>query len=767
MKYAALIIRFKYVVITIVITTTIFMAYSLKDLTINADVLSYLPENDPSAELFIRLGESYGGNSIVIVGLSGKEVFEPEMLGIVKQITDSLRRVAGIGYVTSLTNVIDIRGSDHGIEIGRLIDEYDIPSEQVTLDSLKAYTLSEKMYRGNLVSEDATATLVIGKILNGYNHDDIVKTIRDKLSGLPFEDMIYYGGMPVTLYELSRIIRRDINSIAPLAFIMISLMLLAGFRNFRGVALPMLTVLIAIIWTMGLITILGYEITMLTNIIPVILLAVGSAYAIHVINAVTSEYNSNSEDALQRAVGYITLPVILAGITTILGFVSFIAGSYLVMITEFGVFSAAGILFSMILSISFVPAVMAVLDKSRNRTATTPKITFFDRIPAYLAGVIFKHKTIVIIIWAAIFAVSVYGMTMIERRVDLVDYFKKDNIVRKGEELLKGQFNGSNPLYVNFQGNVQHPDLLKLMSETQDYMDHFYYIPYSQSVADLIKQMNDAMGEGKIVPDDEIKIAQLWFLLEGQEIMEQLVSPDLSEGVIQAYVTSGELDVLTEIESDFGEYVSANSTEDIKMSFTGIPVMLKRLDESLIRSQTYSLIIAMVLVILMVSALLGSLKRGLTAVVPIGLALVVLFGLMGMTRTPLDIATVLSGSVTIGIGIDYAIHFISRFSEGRKLKLDMQSSLERSIRISGKAIFINMLSVSAGFAMLAFSNLVPLQRFGILLAFTMIVSGMASLTLLPLILIGDSLPGRKTNNERLITRNQKSEINNQKLVTRN
>ena len=753
MKYAAFIIRFKYAVITMVVMVTIFMTYSLKDLTINADVLSYLPENDPSAELFTRLGESYGGNSIVIVGLSGQEVFEPEMLSIVKQVTDSLRRVAGIGYVTSLTNVIDIRGSDFGIEIGRLIDEYDIPSDPEVLDSLKAYTLSKDMYRGNLVSEDAMATLVIGKILNGHNHDDVVKSIREKLSGLPFDDMIHYGGMPVTLYELSRIILSDINSIAPLAFIMISLMLLAGFRSIRGVLLPMLTVLIAIIWTMGLITILGYEITMLTNIIPVILLAVGSAYAIHVINAVTSEYNSNPEDALQRAVGYITLPVILAGITTILGFVSFIAGSYLVMITEFGLFSAAGILFSMMLSVSFVPAMMAVTGKQKARSAQKSKTNLFDQVPAFLAGVIFKHKTLVIVIWSAIIAVSLFGMTKIERRVDLVDYFKKDNIVRKGEDLLKEQFNGSMPLYVNFRGNVQHPELLKLMSETQDYMDQFHYIPHSQSVADLIKQMNDVMGEGELIPDDEIKVAQLWFLLEGQEIMEQLVSSDLSEGVIQAYVTSGELDVLTEIEDNFNQYVSDKSTEEISLSFTGIPLMLKRLDESLIRSQTYSLVIAMLLVILMISALLGSLKRGLTAVIPIGITLVVLFGLMGLTGTPLDIATVLSGSVTIGIGIDYAIHFISRFSEGKKLRLDMQSSIERSIRISGKAIFINMLSVSLGFAMLAFSDLVPLQRFGFLVASTMIVAGMASLTLLPLILIGDSLPDQKTNGERLITRN--------------
>ncbi len=735
MKYADFIIRFRYAVITVVVLITIFMAYSLKDLTVNADVLSYLPKNDPSAKLFTRLGESYGGNSIVIVGLSGKEVFGPEMLDIVKQVTDSLRRVTGIGYVTSLTNVIDIRGSDFGIEIGRLIDEYDIPSDAETLDSLKSYTLSKSMYRGSLVSEDATATLVIGKILNGYDHDVIVRSIRERLSGLPFADMIHYGGMPVTLYELSRIIQRDISYIAPLAFIMISLMLLAGFRSFRGVFLPMITVLIAIIWTMGLITILGYEITMLTNIIPVILLAVGSAYAIHVINAVSSEVDTNPENALKRAIGYITIPVILAGITTILGFVSFIAGSYLEMIKEFGLFSAAGILFSMMLSVSFVPAMMAVTNKQKTNAAQKHQPNAFDLVPAFLASVIFKHKTVVIVIWSVIIAVSIFGMTKIERRVDLVDYFKKDNIVRKGEDLLAEKFNGSTPLYVNFQGNVQHPELLMLMSETQDYMDQFHYIPYSQSVADLIKQMHDVMGEGEIIPDDDNKVAQLWFLLEGQEVMEQLVSPDLTEGVIQAYVTSGELDVLTEIESNFSQYVAEKSTDDIILSFTGIPLMLKRLDESLIRSQAYSLIIAMVLVILMVSALLGSLKRGLNAVIPIGITLIVLFGLMGLTGTPLDIATVLSGSVTIGIGIDYAIHFISRFSEGKKLRLDVQSSIERSIRISGKAIFINMLSVSAGFAMLAFSNLVPLQRFGFLVASTMIVAGMASLTLLPLILM--------------------------------
>ncbi len=738
MRYAQQITRFKYAVLSVILIITLMMAYFMKDLSVNADVLSYLPDDDPSAMLFNRIGDAFGGNSTVIVGLSGSNVFDEEMLYKVKEITDSIRRVEGVGYVTSLTNVINIRGSDFGIEIGRLIDEFDIPSDAEILDSLKAYTLSKEMYRGNLVSEDATATLIAAKIRNGYNHAEVVGEIREKLSGLPYQEMIHYGGMPHTLYELSSIILRDIKNIIPFAFLVISLVLLAGFRRIRGVLLPMATVLIAIIWTMGLIALLDFELTMLTNIIPVILLAVGSAYAIHVVNAIVAEQQQNPENALQRAVSYIVIPVFLAAVTTILGFLSFIAGSYLLMIREFGIFSAIGILFSMILSVTFIPAILALSKQKGESLAKPLRNNFFDRAPEFLSGIVLHHKKPLLAGWMVLVIASVIGITQIERRVDLVDYFKKDNVVRQGENLLTEKFHGSNPLYVSITGEVQDPDVLKLMERTQDFMKGFEYIPYSQSVADLIKQMNDVMGEGELIPDDPFKIIQLWFLLDGQEIMDQLVSPDLSEGLIQAYVSSVELDVLREIENSFDKWVKTHSMEQHQLAYTGIPVMLKRLDESIISSQTYSLIIATILVIIMVSILLGSFRKGLIAIVPIGITLIILFGIMGMTGIPLDIATVLTGSVTIGIGIDYSIHMISRFGKGCREGLGLEASLKNSIRTSGKAIFINMLSVSAGFAVLAFSNLVPLQRFGFLIAVTMLVAGMASLTLLPLMLIKSS-----------------------------
>jgi uncharacterized protein len=597
---------------------------------------------------------------------------------------------------------------------------------------------------GNLVSADATATLVVAKILGGANRAEVVTNIRDKLEGISYDQQIYYGGMPVTLLELSKVIIHDIRMIAPIAFVLICLILFAGFRNLRGVALPMISVLIAIVWTMGLISLLGFQITLLTNVVPVILLAVGSAYTIHVINAFHQALAQQPAKALLRAMAYVSVPVFLASVTTIFGFLSFIAGSYLTMIQEFGIFTAGGILFSLALSLLLIPALLSfVHEKPGHELAKSPGTSIIGHLTDGITFLVFRHRRMLLLVWLMLLGLSIWGISRIERRVDLVDYFKKDNIVQKSESLFKSKFNGTMPLYIHFEGDMQSMEVLTAMHEIQEYMKQFPYIPYSQSVADLIMRMHDAMGEGHRIPDNRDRIAQLWFLLEGQEIMDQLVDPRLNAGIIQGYVSSTDLEVLREIEINFHQLNERYGTETIDIQVTGIPVMFKRLDDSIIKSQTYSLIIAIVLVFLLISLLQHSLMKGIMAIIPIFVTLLILFGTMGVTGIPLDIATVLTGSVTIGIGIDYAIHFMSFFGKVMSETRDLEQGVREAIRVSGKAILINMIAVSLGFAVLLLSNLVPLQRFGFLIAVTMIISGLAALTLLPVILLSGGMVLKK------------------------
>lgn len=750
-KLAEMIIRLRYAILVLVGAITIFLGIFIKDIQVNPDVIGYHPAGDEAAALFMEIGRQYGGNDLLIVGIESQDVFTYEMLNLVRKVTDSVRSVSGISSVTSLTNVLHISSSEYGIEIGRLVDEFNIPSDTAQLNRLRAYALSEPMYSGTLVSEDATATLVVARVKDGTEQMVIVDQVKQKLSGLTFDGTFYFGGMPVILRELSSVIIGDLLFIAPIAFLLICLALFWGFRNIRGVVLPMLTVSVAIIWTMGLMSLLGYELTLLTNIIPVILLAVGSAYSIHVINRVYREFQQEPEGALKRALSYIIIPVTLASITTIFGFVSFIAGSYLTMIIEFGIFTSLGILFSLILALTFVPAMLSFAGNKLGRDINKPERSgHVEKLTQIIGSWVQNHPKKILAVWFVLVVVGIWGTTKIERRVDLVDYFRQENIVKKSEYLLREKFTGSMPLFVKISGDIQSPEALRLMQKTQNFMARFDYIPHSQSVADLIIQMNDAMGEGEIIPDDRAKIEQLWFLLDGQEIMEQLVNFELTEGLVVGHVASTDLEVLREIEVNFAEFAAQNSNDQFQVEVTGIPIFFKRLDQSIIDSQIFSLSIASFLIIVVISLLMRSLAKGILGIIPILVTLIVLFGTMGITGVPLDIATVLCGSITIGIGVDYAIHFMTQLGISNRKHNHMQKSIIETINISGRAILINMIAVSLGFAVLLFSNLVPMQRFGFLIALTMISTSLATLTLLPLLL---SISAKKIKNPFQSTKN--------------
>ncbi|OFX46892.1 MAG: hypothetical protein A2X13_07945 [Bacteroidetes bacterium GWC2_33_15] len=700
--------------------------------------MSYLPEDDNVAVLFNNVGKKYGGNDMALIAIQSDNIFQKDVLEHIKQLTDSIKTLEGVGTVTSLIDVIDIKGSDWGIEIGKLIDAYDLPETNEELDSLKQYILSKEMYRGSLISEDATTTLIIAKINSAVSDKStITNQIKEMVTEINMPEKIYYGGIPFMIFEIGNIISHDMIWLGLSAFILIAFILLLSFKTTRGVILPLSTVIIASIWTIGIMSILKFEITLITSIIPVILLAVGSAYTIHVINRINEEKDQDTKKALLKAVAYIIIPVFLASITTMVGFLSFIFGSYLTLIRDFGVFTALGVFFSLVLSVTFVPALIAMSQSKSNTNmdkARSDKSTILNNFLKQLSIIIFKHPKYSFTIWSIILIICVIGIFKVERRVDMIDYFKEESTIRKTEKLLQDKFSGSLPVYVTVKGNVQSPEVLNTMNKVQIFMEQNEYMKQTQSVADLIKEMNNIMGEGKTIPESEEKIQQLWFLLDGQDIMEQLVSSDLDEGLIQGNISTTDNEALSKFSNDLEQFINENQSDECKMEVTGIPSLYERLNQSIVKSQMYSLILSIILVFIIVAGLLKSPLKGFFAIVPISATLILLFGFMGFTGIPLDIATVLVGSISVGIGIDYAIHLITHFEEDYKKTNNVQSALEESIKISGRAIVINVLSVSLGFLVLLFSNLVPLQRFGLLIAVTMISSGIATLTLMPVVI---------------------------------
>jgi len=734
-KYAKFIVKHKWLVFISVIVFTAFFGYQFKFLQVDSNIVDALPKDDSIVRLFNDVGDRFGGNQIGLIILESENVFEPEVLNDIVQITDTLNEIEGVVSVRSITNMMGFNVDGDNFEVDNLISKNHWPKNQNDVDSLKNKITKNEMVAGKLVSIDGTSTIILFTFENGSNIKSVANTVSKKIKSLQLPEKYYFAGSTFLTTYVADIITTDMMKLIPISFFLIALILFMSFHSIRGIIMPLLTAALAIVWAIGTFVLMGFKLSMVSNNVPIIILAVGSAYSIHVLNRVNLNKKKNQKKALIQSMSIIALPVILASLTTMVGFLSFIFGSYLSMIRDFGILAALGTFYSALLALIFVPALLAIFPGKRKKVTeeafTIDRKSFMNRnilFPLY--NFVIKHPFRVISIWVILVVIGLGGIFILKRNVSVSDYFKSDHPASIADRIMEKKFGGSKPLFAIFKGDMQSPELLKGMYNFEKYLLKSPYITSTQSIADVVSKLNMAMGNEEEIPDNEAMIQQLWFIL-GEQDLSNLVTEDLDEGIIMAKFNNDGQTHLKEFNAYVKAYFNANKTDDYSIEITGLPYVNAQLDKSIVRSQITSLIIAVILVIAIVSLVFGSIVEGLYASIPILATIVILYGVMGLTGIPLNIVTVLVASVAMGIGIDYSIHFISNFNLSLKKRNNLNKAIEDSMFISGKAIMINFISVSAGFFVLVFSALMPMVYFGVLIALSMLGSAMGALTLLP------------------------------------
>ena len=308
-KIAKTIIKLKWFILILVVGITAYLGYQIKYLEINSDIINSLPDDDPAALLYKNVGEKFGGNYMGMIILETEDVFQTKSLEHIKQITDSLMVSEGISTVTSLTNIIDIKSGEFGIEIGKLVDEYDLPDTKDELKTLRDRVMSKEMYKGNIVSEDGKTTLIIFTLLNDADKQIVARNIKRKILDIGLQEKIYFGGIPMMINDVEDLIATDIIRLIPIVVLLMIIILFLSFRSFRGVILPLLSAGISVIWTLGIMVLFNYDLTMITNNMPIILLAVGTAYTIHVLNRIDKEMQTDPKKAVIKGLTFIMIPV--------------------------------------------------------------------------------------------------------------------------------------------------------------------------------------------------------------------------------------------------------------------------------------------------------------------------------------------------------------------------------------------------------------------------------------------------------------------------
>ncbi|MBO4320363.1 MAG: RND family transporter [Treponema sp.] len=921
MSFAKRFFKHPPVIIVLCVVITGVLGFFIKDLTIDNSIRQFLPQKDASYTRLSETEEQFGSMMVIGVSLEAKDgtILTPEYIDVIREITDKSLELSEVSDVDSLTHIDFVCESDGSISASQLIpDNYTGSTEdieqiqnrlnewdamynrvimndnmtgtqlQVTLasyDKEHEKELAEKLGKKKIRSEAEMQEGVL---------DDVTAIVNEATKGHNLDVKIY--GNPVVMQNSRKFMLADLTRLIPLVIVVVLLSLYFSFKTMDGTLLPLITVVMSTSWTMGLMSIFHVTFTLVSSVIPVALIAVGSAYGIHVLThyyvALDMTEGELDKEKYRNAVfsglKEVMRAVLLAGITTVIGFISLIS-SPIAPLHSFAVFTAIGVTISLILAITLIPAILLLKDYKKVQERRNKKHNLSERLAKKLENVHRLHggktadeaqgdtlyqiyhffcgsKPRLYLSLIVMVGISIIGLKMLHIDTALVNYFPKYCDMRQDMDYIDRQFAGTNSLYLNVKGpdkgSLTNPEILKAVDDLQGYMEsEFSDVGKIVSFTDFIKRINQvwhvpttdsiepaegteltddfaAMDdfddlsdfdsfddfsdfsefddfdtvtattedntdfdystwtdpntayaqalEQNITVEDAIIMLNKAYIAAGgktakvEDIVDELqkqvnyngsayyeipydtekypvASKEELAGVVQGYLTllSGSLDRF--VDDDMNPQImritvqlrnhSTQTTGDIiaaaqkfaeehfpagyTLEATGTAEMEYTMTKMIVSSQLTSLLISLLCVFVIIAFSFKSGWAGLLGAVPLALAIILNYMVMGFAGINLDLVTSIIASVAVGVGIDYTIHFLSTYKEERTKSDDLEEVTRMTFRKSGHGIVTNAVAVGFGFLVLCFSKFVVLRYIGILVAIVMFTSSFLAMTVIP------------------------------------
>jgi len=745
-KYIQLITEHPKTVIFLNLLFITILALPIYKLHINPDLRALIPSDDPELVRMEELEEEFGGLDIILLSYHTDNIFESKSLELIDDVTVAIEDLAQIDYLISLTNYESIFSEDETMMVDAFIREF--PKTQHESDSLANAASLDPMIGRILVSQDHRYTAFMIFPDTDADEVEIVESLRSVLA--PFRAAghdLQLGGMPVIRTQISEDIAKDTRTFIPAGMLLIAFLLYFSFRSRRGMALPLIVVILSILGTLGLMAWLGLMLSVITSIMPIMLIAVASAYGIHIITRYFEDCASMPEEADSKAIvasviEHMMRPIFLAALTTVIGFLSLLS-HILPASREVGVLTAFGVVLAFGLSITLIPAVLVLLKKpSKDRQSKNLTNRLLSRILIAIGNFVFKRKKMVIIGFAILMIIAAMGIPAVQLDSNPLNYYGPESEVRVVSTIIDENFGGSTTMSIVLEGDIKSPEVLRQIDKIQSYLNSVSGIGYSLAITDFIKLMNQSMNNGNPeyyrIPDSRELVSQ-YLLLYSWESSDGYLDAyvDYDYQLSQIVVRMNTMDVyrMVDIQKDLDRFLNENINVKNQPKSEGYAVLLGNLMPMMVKGQIRSLILSVVLAALVTGLVFRSLAAALISALPLAFAIAGVFGLMGYWNIYLNTATSMLSSIMIGIGIDYTIHFLFRFRTEIRNGLNDHEAIVKSLSTTGQGIIINGFSVIMGFAVSMLSTFIPIYFFGWLIAVSIFMCLIAALTLLPVVLI--------------------------------
>lgn len=684
-----------------------------------------------------------------------------------------------IDKTQSLVNADYIASEDDSLVVKKLVDGETITAESAA--ALKQRVDSWSLYKEGIVSNDGKFTVILVS-LNSHNIN--IKGALDRSIEKIMKDnadpafKTYLDGEPVIEEQISRYMVQDISRLIPLVVIVVLLILFLCFRNVQGVVYPAAVILMSVVWSTGLMSFFGIPVTVVGTAMPVLLVAIISAYGIHQMNHYLLDPGTDKREIFDRNMKNVGLAITLSGITVMVGFGALVTEDF-IPVKHFGIFTAFGDLVGIAAALYVLPALILVSKKPKTaflkEDSETEARGWVGSILGRFVRLNKRHSGKVLIGSALVILVFFFGLFHIESELNNVSTFKKSDPVHIADDHLNQMLAGTEVLNVVLDSDLSDPVtrqaaetaiatsdgmfgesagastdaalpieittpavLNKIESFGADVQKSFPNVRKVMSFNDVIKKMNQEMNGGGTefyaVPQDSQLISQYLMIFTGD--IQDVVSPNHDKLRITLHMKRGSSGQTEEIRkycvSYFGEdFLQRNH---LQLQITGASHLYDVANTLLVDGTFISVAVCLVVVFLLLLYVLQSLWMSLIAMTPIFATLVVNFGILGLFKIPLNAGTAMVSSVAIGIGVDYSIHFITWYRNEMRKKPDITLALENSIIHKGRAILYNMFVIVGGFMVMIVSKFIPLIQFGCLVSLCMIITAVGALALVPAII---------------------------------
>jgi hypothetical protein len=751
------ILRDRVVIVIVIGVLTLFMGYKAREVVLSYDMVRMLPESDSTIIVYENFKKQFGEDGTVLfIGIQDKNLFTLDKFNDWFDLSNKIKKIQGVEEVLSNTCLYKLQKND-SIKKFEFKPIYPTkPRTQKEVDSLKNLIYSLPLYDNLIFNKKTGATVMMVTI----NKEDInskrrvplihdIKATADSF-GLRYHTGVHYSGLPYIRTETSLKVEKELKFFVLMALLVAAVFLYIFFRSYKAVLFPMIIIVISVIWALGMIVLFGYKITILTGIIPPLIIVIGVENCIFLLNKYHYEFriHKNKAKSLSRVIERIGKANLLTNAATATGFAAFIITNNKLLV-EFGTIASLNIMVVYVLSLTLVPIFFSYLQPPQSRDIRHQETSLAKVIIDKAVILVNTRRKTIYLITGIFMLIAVTGVIRLHTSGKIVDDIPKRDALYVDLVFFEKNFKGIMPLEIivdtKKKKGVLTLSTLKRIDRLQDTLATFPELSKALSVVEVVKTARQAFYNGDTghysLPESNELTFMAGYIPEMKSKKVNLLRNFLDSNYQSTRVSVQMANIGTKdidrIQKSLKPKVdSIFNPAKYKVTITGTSVVFLKGTNFLIRNLWESILLAVIVIAMLLAFLFTSWRMILISLVPNLIPQLMTGALMGFAGIPIKPSTILIFSIALGISVDNSIQYLSRY----RLQLkhthgDIPSSVISALKETGYSMIYSSTVLFFGFGIFVLSSFGGTQALGFLISFTLLVAGLLNMFILPSLLL--------------------------------